>query len=85
MVAAPIAAWLVKTMPGRVLGVAAGGLIVITNSKTILEALGATGTTVAVVAAGLAVLWVSGITRAVRTERRLARDGDAIATEPVAA
>ena len=41
MIAAPIAAWLVKHLAARVLGVAAGGLIVLTNSKTLLEALGA--------------------------------------------
>jgi hypothetical protein len=53
-----------------VLGVAAGGLIILTNSKTIAEALGASGATVAVVAAVVAVLWISGIVWAVRQERR---------------
>ena len=43
VIAAPIAAWLVKHLAARVLGVAAGGLIVLTNSKTIVETLGATG------------------------------------------
>ncbi len=51
VVAAPIAAWLVKHLAARVLGVAAGGLIVLTNSKTILESLGVPGVGVAVVAA----------------------------------
>ena len=46
VIAAPIAAWLVKHLAARVLGVAAGGLIVLTNTKTIAEALGATGSTV---------------------------------------
>ena len=40
VIAAPIAAWLVSRIPAAVLGVAAGGLIVVTNSKTILEAVG---------------------------------------------
>ena len=35
--AAPIAAYLVRHMPARILGTAAGGLIVITNVKTVLE------------------------------------------------
>ena len=43
IVAAPIAAWLVKHLAARVLGVAAGGLIVLTNTKTVLESLGASG------------------------------------------
>ena len=49
-IAAPIAAWLVRHLAARVLGVAAGGLIVLTNSKTIAEALGATGSTVGAIA-----------------------------------
>ena len=70
MVAAPIAAWLVKHLAARVLGVAAGGLIVLTNSKTIAETLGASGAAVGFVMAFLAVLWVTGIVWAVQQERR---------------
>jgi uncharacterized membrane protein YfcA len=69
VVAAPIAAWLVRILPARVLGVAAGGLIVLTNSRTIVESLGGSGTVVAVVAAVVASLWIAGITWAVRQER----------------
>ena len=70
VIAAPIAAWLVKHLAARVLGVAAGGLIVLTNTKTILEALGASGATVALAAAVLGILWISGIVWAVGQERR---------------
>ena len=70
VIAAPIAAWLVKHLAARVLGVAAGGLIVLTNAQTIIEALGATGATVGLVLALLGVLWVSGIAWAVQQERR---------------
>ena len=69
VIAAPVAAWLVKHMPARVLGVAAGGLIVLTNSKTILESFGASGTTVALGALVVFVTWVSLIVWAVRQER----------------
>ena len=69
VIAAPLAAWLVKHLAPRVLGVAAGGLILLTNSKTLLEAAGAAGSTVAVVAAVVAVAWVSLIVWAVRQER----------------
>jgi uncharacterized membrane protein YfcA len=72
VIAAPFAAWLVRHLPARVLGVAAGGLIILTNSKTILEALGAEGMTVAVVAAAVAVVWVILIAWAVRQERAAA-------------
>ena len=67
--AAPIAAWLVRHLAARVLGVAAGGLIVLTNSKTILEAVGVPGIGVAMTAAVLFVAWVTGIVWAVKQER----------------
>ncbi len=70
VVAAPIAAWLVKKLAARVLGVAAGGLIILTNSKTISESLGASGAVVATIAAVIAVLWITGIVWAVKQERR---------------
>jgi uncharacterized membrane protein YfcA len=69
VIAAPIAAWLVKHLPARVLGVAAGGLIVLTNAKTIGEALGASLTQVGVLSAVLAVAWIAGIAWAVGQER----------------
>jgi uncharacterized membrane protein YfcA len=69
VIAAPIAAWLVKHMAARVLGVAAGGLIILTNSKTILESLGAGGGTVGLAALVIFVAWISAIVWAVRQER----------------
>ena len=70
VIAAPVAAWLVKHLAARVLGVAAGGLIVLTNSKTIAEAVGVSGTGVALIAAVIATCWISGIVWAVKQERR---------------
>ena len=55
---------------------AAGGFIILTNMKTILESFGASGYTVLAVAVVLFVVWVSLIVSAVRQER-IAR-----ATEP---
>jgi uncharacterized membrane protein YfcA len=37
VIAAPIAAWLVRHIPPRILGSAVGGLIVLTNSRTLLR------------------------------------------------
>ena len=89
VIAAPVAAWLVKRMPARVLGVAAGGLIVLTNIKTIAETVGAGPGTVAVVCALVAVTWVSLIVWAVKQERLTraqAADADsAVGTERVPA
>jgi uncharacterized protein len=69
VIAAPIAAWLVSRIPATVLGVAAGGLIVVTNAKTILESVGLAQTPVLLVCAALAALWISGIVWAVRRYR----------------
>ncbi|WP_226578628.1 sulfite exporter TauE/SafE family protein [Halobacillus litoralis] len=44
VIAAPIAAWLVKIMPSLVLGVAAGGFIILTNLRTLLMYTGLNGT-----------------------------------------
>jgi uncharacterized membrane protein YfcA len=72
VIAAPIAAWLVRKLAARVLGVAAGGLIILTNSKTISEALGASGNAVGAIAAVVGALWISGIVWAVKQERKAA-------------
>lgn len=69
VIAAPIAAWLVRHLAPRVLGTAAGGLIILTNSKTLLETAGVPGVGVAVTAAVIVVLWVSAIVWAVKQER----------------
>jgi uncharacterized membrane protein YfcA len=72
-VAAPVAAWLVRHIAPRVLGVAAGGLIILTNAKTVLESLGATGSVVLVAAAAIFVAWVLLVLWAVTQERRSRR------------
>ncbi len=69
VIAAPVAAWLVRHIAPRVLGVAAGGLIILTNSKTILDAVGVTGPLVAVAVAVIFAAWVLLVGWAVRQER----------------
>jgi uncharacterized membrane protein YfcA len=82
-IAAPIAAWLVKHLAARVLGVAAGGLIVLTNTKTIVETVTSSGAVVGGVAGVLAVVWVAAIVWAVKQER-LSRELESLAElEPV--
>lgn len=74
VVAAPIAAWVVQFLPPRVLGAAAGGLIVLTNVGELLDAAGASRPVTIAVYVALALLWIAGIAAAiqsVRAERRL--------------
>lgn len=74
VLAAPVAAWLVRRMPPRLLGAAAGGLIVFTNARTLLKAAEAgTGVTVVVYVA-IVALWAAGVVAAIRSikaERRV--------------
>jgi uncharacterized membrane protein YfcA len=84
LIAAPIAAWLVRLVPPRVLGSAVGGLIVLTNLRTLLDvdavavSDGLRGTLLGLVALG----WFSAVAysflehrRAVVRERDAARRG----------
>jgi uncharacterized protein len=71
-VAAPVAAWVVRHLAARVLGVAAGGFIVLTNAKTMLESwfgLEETSAGLWVIIAALATVWVSLVAGAVVAER----------------
>jgi uncharacterized membrane protein YfcA len=73
VIAAPIAAWLVHHLPARVLGVAAGGVIVLTNIDTIVKALGAGGALELVIAVVVGVVWISLIAWSVQQERESRR------------
>ncbi|GAA4401219.1 sulfite exporter TauE/SafE family protein [Fodinibacter luteus] len=71
LVAAPIAAWLVRHLPPRVLGSAVGGVIVLTNSRTLLRSdwVDAPDATRHVVYAVLAIVWVAAVAWSVRAHR----------------
>jgi uncharacterized membrane protein YfcA len=64
LVAAPVAAWLVRLVPPRVLGSAVGGVIIVTNVRTLLKSdrVGASGTVGALVYALLYALWAGALT-----------------------
>ncbi|GAA4875035.1 sulfite exporter TauE/SafE family protein [Actinomycetospora straminea] len=70
VIAAPFAAYIVRLLPARVLGTAAGGLIILTNARTFLNGIDVASTVVTIVLLVLAVLWVVAIVVAVRTARR---------------
>jgi uncharacterized membrane protein YfcA len=69
VVAAPIAAVLVRHLPARVLGVAAGGLIVLTNLQTLADWAGATDVTEGLLASLVLTLWVLWTSWAVKLEQ----------------
>ena len=71
-VAAPLAAWLVRVLPAHYLGLTVGGLIVVTNTRTILVALGTPDTARYGVYGLIVAGWAACLAYAVRA-RRLAR------------
>lgn len=89
LVAAPIAAWLVRHVPPRVLGSAVGGVIVLTNTRTLLRSdwIDAPDATRYVIYALIYAAWAGAVAwslRAHRAEsRRLAADGATQTSEVV--
>ena len=83
LVAAPLAAVLVRFLPARVLGVAAGGVIVLTNLTTLAEQVGATGLTVAMLAASVFTLWVLWVAWAVKLDQDEAIQGPSLPSHQV--
>lgn len=68
--AAPLAAYIVKILPTRILGTAVGGVILIVNMRTFFEAVGITGA-LAIIGYFLIIgVWVAAIVFAVRAIRR---------------
>ena len=73
VIAAPFAAWLVKLLPAKVLAVAAGGIIILTNIRTILLTFGLDASNVWLTVAGLALVWFGLLAHVVRVERAAAK------------
>jgi len=70
LVAAPLAAWLVRKLPARALGAAVGGLIVVTNMKTFGESVGIPSGALAAAYLTLVAVWIGSIAFAVIAVRR---------------
>ncbi len=70
VIAAPIAAYVVRVLPMRVLGTAVGGVILVTNMKTFLEAVGVSGGLVFAVYALIVMVWIAALAHSVIVNRR---------------
>jgi uncharacterized membrane protein YfcA len=77
VVAAPIAAWLVRHLPPRVLGSAVGGIIVLTNVRTLLRSdwVDASDGVRYAVYALLSAVWAAALTHSIR-QHLAARDAE---------
>lgn len=81
LIAAPIAAWLVRLVPPRVLGSLVGGVIVLTNARTLLDSdwIAATDPVKTVVYVVIWAAWAAAVAWSVRAHRR---DKAAAAAQP---
>ncbi len=81
---APLAAWLVKHLPARVLGTAAGGLIIVTNSRTLLVWAEVPASATTPILLSLVTVWIGLVTWAALAERRASGgDDDEAGIDPV--
>jgi uncharacterized membrane protein YfcA len=70
VVAAPIAAWLVRILPMRILGTTVGGVILITNMRTFLGALGISGGSATLVYVVIVSFWLAALTFSILVNRQ---------------
>lgn len=70
LVAAPIAAWVVRHLNARVLGTAVGGFILLTNANTFLGAVGFNPSFNIIVYLAIVAIWVTSLFFAVKALRR---------------
>ncbi|KKI91941.1 membrane protein [Bacillus sp. SA1-12] len=73
VIAAPIAAFLVRIIPSYLLGVVVGGFIILTNLNTVLNALGTSSKLTPVIYGILAFCWLFAIVWTVRNNIQLDR------------
>ncbi|MEW2570259.1 sulfite exporter TauE/SafE family protein [Streptomyces sp. NPDC047070] len=85
LIAAPVAAWLVRLLPPRVLGSAVGGIIVVTNVRTLLRSdwIAAPTALSVCVYVLLYALWAAALTYSIRAHRK-ERAGERESETPLA-
>src|SRR5215218_8630438 len=70
LIAAPIAAWIVRILPARIMGTAVGGFILIVNMKTFLEAIGVSGGLALLIYVLIVVFWVTALAQSIMVNRQ---------------
>ena len=70
IVAAPIAAYVVRILPARILGTAVGGIILITNMRTFMGAIGVEGALALFLYAVIVVVWISALVHSIMVNRQ---------------
>ena len=70
LIAAPIAAWIVRILPARIMGTAVGGVILIVNMKTFLEAIGVSGGLALAIYVLIVVVWLAALSHSIMVNRQ---------------
>jgi uncharacterized membrane protein YfcA len=70
VVAAPIAAYIVRILPARILGTAVGGIILVTNMRTFMGAVGIEGALALFLYALIVVVWVAALVHSIMVNRQ---------------
>jgi uncharacterized membrane protein YfcA len=70
LIAAPVAAWIVRILPARIMGTAVGGVILIVNMKTFLEAIGVSGGLALLIYVLIVVFWVTALAHSIMVNRQ---------------
>jgi uncharacterized membrane protein YfcA len=70
IVAAPVAAYVVRILPARILGTAVGGIILITNMRTFMGAIGIEGALALFLYAVIVVVWIAALIHSIVVNRQ---------------
>jgi uncharacterized protein len=70
LIAAPIAAYIVRILPTRVMGTAVGGMILVVNAKTFFDAIGVAPSLANVLYVFIIAVWIAALAFAVMAMRR---------------
>ena len=68
--AAPVAAYVVRILPARILGTAVGGIILITNMRTFMGAIGIEGALALFLYAVIVVVWIAALIHSIVVNRQ---------------
>jgi len=70
IIAAPVAAYIVRILPARILGSTVGGLILVTNMKTFLGAVGIGGVLAVLIYILIVAVWIAAVVFSIRVNRQ---------------
>jgi uncharacterized membrane protein YfcA len=70
VIAAPMAAWIVRILPARIMATAVGGIILVVNMKTFLETIGIEGGIAILLYLLIVVVWVVALVHSIMVNRQ---------------